>query len=102
MTQLIDKVVDGLARLNDEEGVRLGWFVGEGDAQIIRGRYPSNKYRLWGNLSVLTDNGQLLALQVAMLEGKKWQVNPDPESWKLIVNSGYLTTSPYVIWSGIH
>ena len=44
---MIDKVVDGLARLNDEEGVWFGWFVGEGDAQIIRGRYPSSEYRLW-------------------------------------------------------
>ena len=43
VTQLIDKVVDGLARLNDEEGVWFGWFVGEGDAQIIRGRCP-----IWG------------------------------------------------------
>ena len=43
VTQLIDKAIDGLARLNDEEGVWFGWFVGEGDAQIIRGRCP-----IWG------------------------------------------------------
>ena len=34
---------------------------------------PSNEYRLWGNLSALTDNGHWLAV----LEGKKWQVNPN-------------------------
>ena len=44
MTYLIDKVVDGLARLNEEEGVWFGWFVGEGDTQTIRGRCPSNEY----------------------------------------------------------
>ena len=38
VTQLIDKVVDGLDRLNEEEGVWYGWFVGECDAQIICGR----------------------------------------------------------------
>ena len=43
VTCLIDKVVDGLARLNEEEGVQFGWFVGEGDAQIMRGRCPSNE-----------------------------------------------------------
>ena len=78
VTRLIDKVVVGLARQNEEEGVWFGWFVGEGDAQIIRGRCPSNEYRLWGNLSALADNGQWLAVRVAVLEGKKWQVNPDP------------------------
>ena len=46
VTQLIDKVVDGLDRLNEEEGVWSRWFVGEGDAQIIHGRCPSNEYRL--------------------------------------------------------
>ena len=102
VTQLIDKPINGLTRLNDEQGVWFRWFVGEDDAQIIHGRCPTSEYRLWDNLSVLTDNGQWLAMRVTMLEGKKWQVNPDPESWKLIVNSGYLTTSPYVIWSGIH
>ena len=38
---------------------------------------PSGEYRLWGNQSALTDNGQWLATRVAMLEGKKWQINPD-------------------------
>ena len=52
--------------------------VGEGDAQIIRGMCPSREYRLWGNLSALTDNGQWLAAQVVLLEGKNWQINPDP------------------------
>ena len=78
MTQLIDTVVDGLARLNEEEGAWFGWFVGEGDAQIICGRWPSTEYRLWGNLCALSDNGQWLAVRVAVLEGKKWQLNPDP------------------------
>ena len=71
VTQLIDKAIDGLTRLNDEEGLLFGWFVGEGDAQIIRGRCPSREYRLWGNISALTDNGQWVALRVAVLEGKK-------------------------------
>ena len=35
MTQLIDKPVDGLSKLNTEEGGWLGWFVGESDAQLI-------------------------------------------------------------------
>ena len=78
VTQLINKVVDGLDRLNKEEGVWSGWFVGESDGQIIRGKCPSNEYRLWGNLSALSDNGRWLAVRVAVLEGKKWQVNPDP------------------------
>ena len=56
VTRLIDKVVEGLARLNEEEGIWFRWFVSEGDAQIICGRCPSNEYRLWGNLSALTDN----------------------------------------------
>ena len=77
MSQLIHEVVDGLERLNEEEGVWFGWFVGEGDGQIIHGRCPSNEYRLWGNLSALSDNGWWLA----MLESKKWQVNMNP--WKL-------------------
>ena len=38
VSQLIDKVVDGLSTLYEEEGVWFGWFVGEGDAQIIRSR----------------------------------------------------------------
>ena len=32
VTQLIDKVVDGLGKLNAEETVWPGWFVGEGNA----------------------------------------------------------------------
>ena len=32
MMQLIDRVVDGLYRLNEEEGDWLGWFVGKGVA----------------------------------------------------------------------
>ena len=42
VTQLINKVVDGLDRLNKEEGVWSGWFVGESEGQIIRGKCPSN------------------------------------------------------------
>ena len=57
VTQPIDKAIDGLARLNDEEGLWFGLFVGEGDAQMICGRYPSREYHLWGNPSALTDNG---------------------------------------------
>ena len=78
MMQLIDRVVDGLYRLNEEEGVWSGWFVVESDAQIIRGRCTTNHDRLWGNLSALTNNGRWLAMWVAVLEGKKWQVNLDP------------------------
>ena len=78
VTQLINKVVDGLDRFNKEEGVWSGWFVGQSDGQIIRGKCPSNEYRLWGNLSGLSDNDRWLAVRVAVLEGKKWQVNPDP------------------------
>ena len=77
VTQLINKAIDGLERLNDEYGVWSGWFVGEGDGQIIRGKCPSNEYRLWGNLSALSDNGWWLPVRVAMLEGKTWQVNLD-------------------------
>ena len=36
--QLIDKVLDGLDRLNAERGFWYGWFVEENDAQIICGR----------------------------------------------------------------
>ena len=32
VTKLIDKVVDGLGKLNAEEIVWPGWFVGEGNA----------------------------------------------------------------------
>ena len=32
VTQLIEKVVDGLGKLNAEEAVWPGWFIGEGDA----------------------------------------------------------------------
>ena len=71
MTQLIDKAIDGLARLNDKEGFWFGWFVCGGDAQIIRGRCPSGEYRLSGNLIAFTDNGQWLEVRVAVLEGKK-------------------------------
>ena len=38
VTQLIDRVVDCLDRLNEKERVWSGWFVGEGDAQIICGK----------------------------------------------------------------
>ena len=31
-----------------------------------------------GKPSALSDNGRWLAVRVAVLEGKKWQVNPDP------------------------
>ena len=34
VTQLINKVVDGLERLNKEEGVWFGWFVGESDDKL--------------------------------------------------------------------
>ena len=61
------KVVDGLDKLNMEEEVCLGWFVGEGVAQMICGRCTTNEDCLWGNLSALTDDGKW----VALLEGKK-------------------------------
>ena len=80
MTQLIDKVVDRLGKLNAEEAVWSGWFVGEGEAQLIRGRCSTNEERLWGNLSSLTDDGKWLAVRVTMLEGKRWQLNPDPKT----------------------
>ena len=67
VTKLIDKVVDGLGKLNVEEVVWSGWFVGEGVAQLIRGRCSTNEERLWGNL-----------VRVAVLEGKMWQLNPNP------------------------
>ena len=46
VTQLIDKVVDRLGKLNAEETVWSGWFVGEGDAQLISGRCSTNEERL--------------------------------------------------------
>ena len=64
--------------MNEEEGFWFGGFGGEGDAQIICGRCLSNEYRLWVHLSALINNGQWLALLVAVLESKKWQVNLDP------------------------
>ena len=45
VTQLIDKVVDRLGKLNAEEAVWSGWFVGEDDAQLIRGRCSINEER---------------------------------------------------------
>ena len=77
VSQLIDKVVDRLGKLNAEEAVWSGWFVGEGEAQLIRGRCSTNEERLWGNLSSLTDDGKWLAVRVAVLEGKRWQLNPN-------------------------
>ena len=77
MTQLIDKAVDGLGELNAEEGVWSDWFVGESDAQLIRGKCSTNEERLWGNLSALTDDGRQLPVRVAVLEGERWQLNPD-------------------------
>ena len=53
VTQLIEKVVDGLGKLNAEEAVWPGWFIGEGDAQLIYGRFSTNEECLWGNLSSL-------------------------------------------------
>ena len=50
VTQLIDKVVDRLGKLNAEEAVWSSWFVGEGVAQLIRGRCSTNEERLWGNV----------------------------------------------------
>ena len=76
VTKLIDKVVDGLGKLNAEEAVWSSWFVGEGDAQLIRGRCSTNEERLWGNLSSLTDDGRWLAV----FEGKRWQLNLDPKT----------------------
>ena len=58
VSQLIDKVVDRLGKLNAEEAVSLGWFVGEGEVQLICGRCSTNEERLWGNLSSLTDDGK--------------------------------------------
>ena len=52
--QLIDKVVDTLCKLNAEDVVWSGWFVGEGDAQLIRGGCSTNEECLSGNLSSLT------------------------------------------------
>ena len=49
VTQLIDGVVEGLDKLPVEETVWSGWFVGEGDAQLIRGRCSTSEDRLWGN-----------------------------------------------------
>ena len=60
--------------MNEKEGVWSGWFIGEGDGQVICGMCSSNEYRLWGTLSALSKNGQWLVV----LEGKKWQVNPNP------------------------
>ena len=80
VTQLIDGAVDGLDKLTAEETVWSGWFVGEGDAQLIRGRCSTSGDRLWGNLSSLTDDGRWMAVRVAVLKGKWWQLNPDPKT----------------------
>ena len=56
MTQLIDTSIDGLGKLN-AEGVWSGWFVGESDAQLIRGKCSTNEERLWGNRSALASDG---------------------------------------------
>ena len=69
VTQLIDKVVDRLGKLNAEEEVWSSWFVGEGDAQLIRGRCSTNEERLWGNLSSLTDDCRWLAVRMACVGG---------------------------------
>ena len=53
VSQLIDKVVDQLGKLNVEEAVWSGWFVGEVEAQLIYGRFSTNEECLWGNLSSL-------------------------------------------------
>ena len=78
MTQLIDKAVDGLDKLNVKEGVSSGWFISDGDEQIIYGKCTSNEDRLWGNLSALTNDGKWLAVLEAMLESKRWHLNPNP------------------------
>ena len=80
VSQLIYKVVGRLGKLNAEEAVWSNWFVGEGEAQLIRGRCSTNEERLWGNLSSLTDDGRWLAMQVPVLEGKRWQLNPNPKT----------------------
>ena len=66
----------GLDKLTTEEIVWSGWFVGEGDAQLIRGRCSTSRDRFWGNLSSLTDDGRWMVV----LTGKWWQLNPYPKT----------------------
>ena len=73
LTQLIDKVVDGLDKLKAEEGIWSCWFVGEGDAQMIHGRCTTKEDHLWGNINALMDDGRWLVA----LKGKSQQLNPN-------------------------
>ena len=88
------------------EGVWSGRFVGESDAQLIRGKCSTNEEHFWGNLSTLTYNGRWLAVRVTLLEGKSWQLNPDPKTldhdckiWLLNNNPLYdLEWDPLELW----
>ena len=46
VTELIDNASDGIDKVNAKEEVWLGWFVGEGVAQIIRGMCTTNEDHL--------------------------------------------------------
>ena len=54
--------------MNEEERGWSGCLVGEGDAQLIRGRSSTNEERLWGDLSALTNYGRRLVVWEVAIE----------------------------------